>query len=257
MTSTDHRGIARPDVTDLQEYDAAVAALRVREKAHTREGSAIAAARRRLPATEVDPTLTVEDAHGSVPFLEVFQGRRMLVAYFFMWHGGQPAARQCEGCTFFTSQVRELSSLHARDVTYATICEGPFPESDRYRAFMGWEQPWYSVADSGPAILRGRPFGSLVCYLRDGDRVLETWWTPRGRGLEVMAPAYGLLDLTPYGRQETWEESPVGWPQPFTADGSQFATDGRPAAQWSRLAAGAPDDLGGTSTVTRPSGCCT
>ncbi len=86
--------------------------------------------------------------------------------------------------------------------------------------------------------------------------MLETYWSPRGRGLEVMAPAYGLLDLTPYGRQEAWEDSPTGWPQPFTADGSQFATDGRPSAQWARLAAGASDDLGTPPGDAAATGCC-
>ena len=82
----------------------------------------------------------------------------------------------------------------------------------------------------------------LVCYLRDGDRVFETYWTS-GRGAEVMAPSYGLLDMTVYGRQETWEDSPEGWPQPSANNGDQFRTDGRPTAQWSRLAAGRSDDL--------------
>jgi predicted dithiol-disulfide oxidoreductase (DUF899 family) len=83
-----------------------------------------------------------------------------------------------------------------------------------------------------------------VCYLRDGDRVFETYWTS-GRGAEVMAPAYGLLDMTVYGRQEGWEDSPDGWPQGFATNrnGDQFRTDGRPTAQWSRLAAGRSDDL--------------
>jgi hypothetical protein len=65
---------------------------------------------------------------------------------------------------------------------------------------------------------------------------------------EVMAPSYGLLDMTVYGRQEPWEDSPEGWPQSFPADGSQFRLDGRPTAQWSRIAAGRDDDLG----VTEP-----
>ena len=65
----------------------------------------------------------------------------MLIAYYFMWHAGRPAPEQCEGCSFYTSQVRELSFIHSRDVTYATICQGPYEESARYRAFMGWEMP--------------------------------------------------------------------------------------------------------------------
>ena len=108
---------------------------------------------------------------------------------------------------------------------------------------MGLDMPWYSARDSADALLAGRWFGMQVCYLRDGDRVFETYWTS-GRGAEAMAPSYGLLDMTVYGRQEDWEDSPPGWPQPFGTSGEQFRTDGRPTAQWARLAAGHSDDLG-------------
>ena len=80
----------------------------------------------------------------------------MLIAYYFMWHTGHPAPGQCEGCNFFTSQVRELSHLHCRDVTYTTFCQGPYEESVRYRDFMGWEMPWYSAQDSLETLLVGR-----------------------------------------------------------------------------------------------------
>ena len=76
----------------------------------------------------------------------------------------------------------------------------------------------------------------LVCYLREGDRVFETYWCS-GRASEAWSPSYGLLDLTVYGRQETWEDSPAGWPQPFKMNGDQFRQNGRPTAQWSRLGA--------------------
>jgi len=98
--------------------------LLVREKAHTREGDAIAATRRRLPMVEVDPSIPLIGEHGPVPLIDVFEGRRQLIAYFHMWHDGQPAEGQCEGCTFFKGQVLELSYLHSRDVTYATFSEG-------------------------------------------------------------------------------------------------------------------------------------
>jgi predicted dithiol-disulfide oxidoreductase (DUF899 family) len=81
-----------------------------------------------------------------------------------------------------------------------------------------------------------------VCYLRDGDRVFETYWSS-DRAAEAWSPSYGLLDITAYGRQELWEDSPAGWPQRFRTNGDQFRTDGRPTAQWSRLAAGRSDDL--------------
>jgi len=234
---------ASPAVADRATWQALLDDLLVREKAHTREGDAIAAARRRLPMVEVDPSVRVVGERGPVPLVEVFEGRRQLIAYFHMWHDGQPAEGQCEGCTFFNGQVRELSYLHSRDVTFATFCEGPYEESRAYHDFMGWEMPWYSAKDSGDGLLAGRWFGMQVCYLRDGERVFETYWGS-GRGAEAMAPAYGLLDLTVFGRQETWEDSPAGWPQLFGTRGEKFRTNGRPSAQWSRLAAGHSDDLG-------------
>ena len=222
-----------PDVVDRATWQQRVDELRVREKAHTREGDAIAAARRRLPMVEVDPTATVVGADGPVPLRAVFEGRRQLYVYFHMWHDGHSDEHQCEGCTFFNGQVRELSYLHSRDVTYATFCQGQYAESVRYRDFMGWDVPWYSARDAD-GLLDGRGFGIQVCYLRDGDRVFETYWTT-GRGAEAMSPTYPLLDQTVYGRQEQWEDSPAGWPQPFGVDGGQFRLDGRPTAQWSRL----------------------
>jgi predicted dithiol-disulfide oxidoreductase (DUF899 family) len=231
-----------PTVVDRATWQAERDALLVREKAHTRAGDAIAAARRRLPMVEVDPATTLVGPQGPVTLLEVFEGRRQLIAYFHMWHTGQSAADQCEGCTFYNGQVRELSYLHSHDATYATFCQGPYDQSVRYRDFMGWDVPWYSVQESADTLLAGRGPFLLACYLRDGDRVFETYATG-GRGVEVMSPSYGLLDMTAYGRQEAWEDSPEGRAQPWQVDGGNIRTNGRPTAQWSRLAAGHSDDL--------------
>jgi predicted dithiol-disulfide oxidoreductase (DUF899 family) len=234
-----------PPITDRSTWQAKIDQLRVKEKAHTREGDALAAERRRLPMVPVDASTPLAGPNGPVPLIEVFEGRSQLIAYFHMWHLGQPAAGQCEGCTFSTTHMTELSYLHSRDVTYATFCEGPYDESSRYRDFMGWTMPWYSVPEeSVDRLIAGRHFGVLAGYLRDGDDVYETYWTT-GRGNERMAPSYGLLDLTVYGRKELWEDSPEGWPQHWgSRDGSAFRTDGRPTAQWSRIKAGRDDDLG-------------
>ncbi len=251
-----------PPVVDRATFQADLDRLRVREKAHTREGDAIAAARRRLPMVEVDPTVPLIGRNGAVTLLETFERRRQLIAYFFMWHPGRPAAGQCEGCTWVTSQVAELSYLHSRDITYAVFCQGPYDESIRYHEFMGWEMPWYSAQDSLRTLLAPpkRPgMMHLVCYLREGDRVYETYWTTI-RGVEAMDNSYALMDLTVYGRQEPWEDSPPGWPQPWRLDeGGAIRTGGprghapsprsspgsRPIAQWSRLQAGRSDDLAG------------
>ena len=153
-----------PAAVDRAAFEAELDALRVREKAHTREGDAIAATRRRLTMVEVDASLELTGPDGPVTLLDAFEGRRQLIAYYFMWWPGHPAADQCEGCTWVTTQVRELSYLHSRDITFAVFCQGPFPESDRYREFLGWEMPFYSVPGaSRDALIAGRHFGMNVC----------------------------------------------------------------------------------------------
>jgi hypothetical protein len=121
---------------------------------------------------------------------------------------------------------------------------------------MGWDMPWYSAQDSLAALLSpprrpGRM--QIVCYLRDGDRVFDTYWTTL-RGVEEMDYSYALMDLTVYGRQESWEDSPRGWPQQCTNTRTNAGPpdwppvsvwpEGRPIPQWSRLEAGRSDDLG-------------
>jgi predicted dithiol-disulfide oxidoreductase (DUF899 family) len=234
-----------PEVADRATFQAQLDALRVREKAHTREGDAIAAARRRLPMVEVDASTPLTGPDGPVSLLGAFEGRRQLVAYYFMWWPGHPAAEQCEGCTWCASQVAELSYLHSRNITYAVFCQGPYAESIRYHDFMGWDMPWYSAQDSLTTLLsppRRPGMTHLVCYLRDGGRVFETYWTTL-RGVEAMDSSYALMDLTVFGRQEPWEDSPPGWPQEWQVDGSNTRTNGRPIAQWSRLEAERSDDL--------------
>jgi predicted dithiol-disulfide oxidoreductase (DUF899 family) len=233
-----------PQVVDRSAFQAELDALRAREKAHTKEGDAIAAARRRLPMVQVDGATPLTGERGAVTLLDAFEGRRMLIAYYFMWHAGKPAPEQCEGCTWVTSQVHELSYIHSRDVTFATFCQGPYEESVRYRGFMGWEMPWYSAQDSIETLLVGRRVGMMhiVCYLQQGSNVFETYWTTM-RGVEAMDNSYRLLDLTVYGRQERFEDSPAGWPQPPKGTDTMRA-DGRPLAQWPRVMAGYSDDLG-------------
>jgi len=249
--------LSLPAVTDRATFQSGLDELLVREKAHTREGDAIAAARRRLPMVQVAATTPLAGPQGTLTLLDAFEGRRQLIGYYFMWDQGHQAAEQCEGCTWVTSQVSELSYLHSRDITYAVLCQGPYDQSVRYRDFMGWTMPWYSAAGSVDVLLAGRRAGRfhLVCYLRDDDRVYETYWTT-GRGAETLDYSYALMDLTAYGRQESWEDSPPGWPQRCTNTRTESGPPswtpvrtwpgGRPAAQWDRLAAGHSDDLTGT-----------
>jgi predicted dithiol-disulfide oxidoreductase (DUF899 family) len=221
-----------PPLVTRDEWERVRAELLVREKAHMRAGDELAAARRRLPMTRMEP-LTVVGADGPVSLHEVFEGRRMLIAYHFMWkRRGAPHHQQCEGCTHTQAAMSSAVSayLAARDVTYAVFSSGPWDEIAAYRAFMGWTAPWYSTAGSAD-VLATRDGGDVRCYLRDGDEVFQTYATA-SRGIEAMMPTLQLLDLTVYGRQETWEDSPDGWPQEKT--GSWWRRDGRPVAQWTR-----------------------
>jgi len=238
-------GASTPPVVDRAAFKHQLLQLRAREKAHTREGDAIAAARRRLPMVEVNSKTPLTGAGGETTLLAAFEGRKQLIVYFHMWHDGKAAPEQCEGCTFFNGHVRELSVLQSRDVAYATFSHGPWEQIRRYRDFLGLEAPWYHLSrEARDSITED----ALVAFLRDGDKVFKTYATT-GRGCEVMANSYGLLDLTVYGRQETSENSPEGWPQPFggIAGGNQFRSGNRPILQWPRLETGRPDHLEASS----------
>jgi predicted dithiol-disulfide oxidoreductase (DUF899 family) len=222
---------ATPKIVSRDEWERARAELLVREKAHTHAGDELAAARRRLPMTRMEKVMVL-GPQGTVSLDDVFEGRRMLIVYHFMWKKGAPHQQQCEGCTHSQAAMDSavLAYLAARDVQYAVFSSGPLDEIVAYRDFMGWTSPWYSTADSAD-VLATRNGGDLRCYLREGGEVFQTYET-KWRGIEAMLPTLQLLDLTAYGRQETWEDSPEGWPQDRA--GSWWRRDGRPIAQWTR-----------------------
>ncbi len=230
----------RPPVVDQATWQAARDELLLREKAHTREGDAIAAARRRLPMVEFDGTAEVVGADGPVPFLDLFQGRDELVVYKHMWHDDTPHQGQCYGCTTAAWHLQDASYLNARGVSFAFLTEGRWEEVAPFVEFMGYTQPWYSVRGLPEPI--GGEMGYLTCYLREGERTFLTYSTT-GRGCERVNASMGLLDMTPYGRGEVWEDKPEGWPEgraacwswKTDADGEPtWGRTGRPTPQWTR-----------------------
>ncbi|WP_329321033.1 DUF899 domain-containing protein [Streptomyces sp. NBC_01262] len=241
----------KPPVVDLATWQAAREELLLREKAHTREGDAIAAARRRLPMVELDGSVEVTGVDGPVPFLDLFQGRDELVVYQHMWHDGAPHQGQCEGCTTAAWHLKDAVYLNARGVSFAILTSGPWDEVAPYVEFMGYTQPWYSVR--GVAAPIGGGMGHIVCFLRDGDRVFLTYSTT-GRGNEAVNGSFGLLDMTPYGRGEAWEDNPEGylsedrqacWYWRSDADGvATWGPTSRPVPQWTRPGATPVKTLG-------------
>ncbi|MFI6483951.1 DUF899 family protein [Nonomuraea sp. NPDC050663] len=247
---TTTRLTGRPPIVDLATWQAARDELLVREKAHTRAGDALAAARRRLPMVEFDGTVEVTGAAGPVPFLELFQERDELVVYKHMWHDGAPHQGQCEGCTWAAWHLKDAVYLNARGVSFAIVTTGVWEEVAPFVDFMGYTQPWYSVRDTAEPV--GGDMGVIACYLRDGERVFLTYSTT-GRGNEAVNPSMSLLDMTPYGRGETWEDTPEGWPEgrgacwTWRSDAEGNPTWGetsRPVPQWTRPGAAAVETLG-------------
>lgn len=209
---------ALPPVVDAQTWRGELDALRQREKAATRELDAIAAARRRLPMVEM-PDYTLVGADGPVRLADVFKGRSQLVVYNHMWNDG--AEWQCGGCTGYTSQFTRLDFLDNYDARFVIVTSGPIDEALAYRDKVGNAMEWYSSADSPfAADVDAAPntgFGVNV-FLRDGDTVYRTWHT-NGRGTEQLSHTFPLIDVLPWGRQETWQDSPDGWPKRPTYSG--------------------------------------
>ncbi|MBD7958179.1 DUF899 family protein [Microbacterium sp. Sa4CUA7] len=202
----------KPPVVDAQTWQRELAALRVREKAATRELDAIAAQRRRLPMVEL-PDYTLVGADGPVRLVDVFQGRTQLITYHHMWR--DDAEWQCGGCTSGMSQFTRLGFLEPYDARFVIVTQGPIDKALAYRDKVGQRMEWYSTADSPFGADVGAPPGGGFGYnvfFRDGDTVYRTWHTD-GRGAEQLSHIFPLIDLLPWGRQEDWQDSPEGWPQ--------------------------------------------
>ena len=160
-----------------------------------------------------------------------------------MFYAGEPWEWQCEGCTRNAWPMRDAADaayLNALGITFAVLADGPYDEIAAFREFMGHTTPWYSNAGVDDPTVGHE--GRIACYLRRDDAIYLTYWTT-GRGDEVIAPVFGLLDMTAYGRREQWEDSPDGWPQfPTHAymrtdeDGTPTGprSGGRPVPQWTR-----------------------
>jgi predicted dithiol-disulfide oxidoreductase (DUF899 family) len=217
-----------PNLVSRDEWLAARRELLAKEKALTRQSDALAAERRRLPMVKVEKDYRLEGPEGPVGLLELFQGRRQLVVYHFMFDPAWDAG--CPGCTAAMDEVAlgRLAHLHDRDTSFAVVSRAPFAKLAAYKAARGWTAfDWYSSHDSAfnydfdvtidasaPGVLfnyrdapDGEPFetSGLSCFLREDDEVFHTYSTYQ-RGTEAVTGAYHLLDLTSLGRQEDWEQ---------------------------------------------------
>jgi predicted dithiol-disulfide oxidoreductase (DUF899 family) len=212
-----------PPVVSEAEWQAAWEALLAQEKDATRARDALAAERRRLPRVRIEKDYTFDGPEGEVTLPDLFDGRRQLLLYHFMFGPNQEVG--CDGCSMFVDQIGHPAHLHARDTSFALVSRAPLAKIAAYQKRMGWTIPWMSSFRTdfnvdfgvGPETPQagvyqdGESFG-LSVFLRDGDSVFRTYFTTH-RGVEALGSVWTFLDLTPLGRQESWEDSPAGYPQ--------------------------------------------
>jgi predicted dithiol-disulfide oxidoreductase (DUF899 family) len=232
-----------PQVVPREEWLVARKELLATEKEFTRARDVLNAQRRRLPMVEVDKEYLFEGRDGKASLLDLFDGRRQLLVYHFMWLWDEDQG--CPSCSFLVDNIGHLGHLHARDTSLAVVCRAPLAKGEPFRSRMGWTVPWYSSYGSdfnydyhvtldetvAPVEYNYRDKAELErtdpswagwsgempgvsAFLRDGDRVFHTY-SAYARGGDLLLGTYNWLDLTARGRQENWEEPPGRSDAPF------------------------------------------
>lgn len=210
-----------PKIVSPEEGEAAHQAFLKKEKEFTHTRDALAAQRRRLPMVRVEKDYIFDGPGGKVSLLDLFDGKRQLLLYHFMFAPGVNGWSDagCPGCSMYTDNIGQFTPIHlkARGVSMAFVSLAPIENIEAYRKRMGWQHRWVSSAhnsfntDFGVTTPKGEAHG-LSVLLRDDDKIFRTYFTTE-RGCEAVGNVWGFLDVTPFGRQETWEDSPEGWPQ--------------------------------------------
>jgi predicted dithiol-disulfide oxidoreductase (DUF899 family) len=206
--------MSMPEIVTPDAWNAAREHLLVAEKELTRAKDALAAKRRRMPMTEVTKAYRFVGPEGTKTLAELFDGRRQLIVYRFFMDPDMKAypERGCPGCSMFADHIGHLNHLRARDVNFVLVSRGEQEHLHRYREHMGWELPWYTLTDDFDKDHDvGEWHGTNVFFKADDGRIFRTYFV-NNRGDEV-GTLWHFLDLTPYGRQEQWEDSPEGRPQ--------------------------------------------
>lgn len=203
-----------PPVVSPQEWKAAREELLVKEKELTRARDALAAERRRMPRQAVTREYRFEGPDGPVSLDDLFAGRRQLIVYRFFFDpdvSGYPE-KGCPGCSFVADQVAHLAHLGARDTTLAFVSRATQAEIARLKERMGWDIPWYTLTDSFDVDFDVDEWHGTNAFLRHDGETFRTYFVDK-RGDEQMGSTWNYLDITALGRQESWEDSPEGYPQ--------------------------------------------
>ncbi len=224
--------MSHPPVVSREEWLAARTELLAKEKAHTRQGDALSAERRRLPMVKITKDYVFAGPDGARSLLDLFAGQRQLIVYHFMFDPSWEA--RCPSCTGYINALGDLHNLGERDTAFVLVSRAPLAKLEAYKALKGWQWPWLSsfgtdfnydfhvTLDAAAASTtynyrdidapKSFEMPRLSVFFRVDDDVFHTYSTFQ-RGGEYLTNATSLLDVTPFGRQEDWEDSPSGWPQ--------------------------------------------
>jgi predicted dithiol-disulfide oxidoreductase (DUF899 family) len=233
--------ISHPRIVSRDQWLADRKELLAHEKELTKHYDRVNAERRRLPMMKIEKDYFFYGPNGKPSLKDIFEGRRQLIVYHFMfdptWDKG------CTGCTGFVDALGNLSLLEKRDTTFVVVSRAPLAKLDAYKAQKGWSIAWFSsfgsdfnydfhvtldpkvapaeynyrnksemAAAMGHSVLMEGEEHGLSVFFRLDDDVFHTY-SVYARGTESLTDAYRLLDTTPYGRQQDFEDSPSGWPQ--------------------------------------------
>jgi predicted dithiol-disulfide oxidoreductase (DUF899 family) len=212
-----------PPIVSREEWGTAYQDMLVKEKEMTRARDALAAQRRRMPWLAVEKDYAFEGPDGPLTLLDLFEERRQLILYRAFYAPdvttyANPKTdsypeRACAGCSFGTDQVAHLAHLNARDTTLANVSRAPQHEIQGLKERMGWQLiPWYTITDDFDKDFGVDEWHGHNVFIREGDQIYRTYFI-NSRGAEHLGTTWSFLDITALGRQETWEDSPEGWPQ--------------------------------------------
>lgn len=198
------------NIVSQTEWQSSLEQFRLKEKEQMQRQDQLNAERRRLPVIQIDKNYEFTAADGKASLFELFEGRRQLIVYHFMF--APEAESGCTGCSMAVDNIGHLAHIQARDTSFVLIARAPYAKLDAYKQRMGWDIPWYSSYNSdfnydmGVSSDAGEKHGVSV-FLREDDAIYRTYFTTM-RGVEYLGSNWTYLDLTPLGRQETWEDSP-------------------------------------------------